>query len=174
MRSWFPERPSSVRDRLLAREDLIGSKPTPQGGKNRRLIDTSMRLFEDDMSQVRRAELAPDTEREKIAAPKPHSQRTTNQGCDVAQEVHPPIRRRGVIRQVDTLVEIHKPSQKRARLHQGFKYALCVCAMKAFSFSARLVACVLGGALLSTIVSEPQMTVAARPVFDGVSFRISL
>jgi hypothetical protein len=28
-----------------------------------------MRLFEDDMTQVRRAELTPDTEREKIAAP---------------------------------------------------------------------------------------------------------
>ena len=109
-----------MRDRLPARKDLAGGKPTPHRCENRRLINTPMRLFEEDMTQIRRAKLTPDTEREKIDVAKPYSQRTASHGRNVAQEMHPPVARRGVIRQVDAFVEIHEPLQKRAAFHLCF------------------------------------------------------
>lgn len=73
-----------MRYRLPANENLERRIPASHSRENRRLIDTAVRLFKQNMSEVRWAQLTPNSNYPKIETSKPYSEEDETKGRQVA------------------------------------------------------------------------------------------
>lgn len=73
-----------MRYRLPTNENLECRVPASHGRENRRLVDTAMRLLKQNMSEVGRAQLTPNSNYSKIQAGKPYAEHDKTEGRHVA------------------------------------------------------------------------------------------
>ncbi len=95
-------------NRLFTSEDLIRRKPASDRGKDRRLIDTSVGFFKQNVPEIGWSKLAPNPDRHNVEIEKAHSYNDECKRQHITEEMNPSIPWRSVVGQIDAVVEFYK------------------------------------------------------------------